>query len=594
MTRKSVLFFEKKTYRSPSEKEKTMPKGIRLFYMTILCFSTLILIFLMDKGLEITDESFYLLKITYPFEDVSKATMFGELYSLLFFRSGGILAIRGLGFILLNIAALFFLSRINRFFVIDKFILYSVGLFSLQTCYWGFLLITPSYNLLAVSSCLVTSGAMIHLLFEEKKDGSSTWVMLLLAVGLAVLYFAKATSAAFFAIFFVLFSLLFLKGKNSFKTIFFVGFSSFILTLIAIVAMFGSPMKYLSAVETSLQISSALGGGYDGLSLIRSLYRDLLVILSPNYFSVRNVFIFPLLILFFKWRGKIESQAEKVVVLNLLYQLTLLVFAKDKISYVEIIYYQFGILLFFLITTGKVEDKKNYLLLAGVSFGTFVASRFGTGNLLFLHGEGSTIFLWGAMIAIIAHVFKNEKLKHFYITCLVAVTLIFATRSILSPYRATSPMWEHRKVLQTKKFNFKLEPRTYVWANEMREQAYANGFQAGNYLLDLTGGSPGALLFLDAKFLGIAWILGGYPGSNQYFKASLSHTACKDFAKAWLLITADGERRIDLTSLHFFGLDVEHDYSCFGDFLFDGHRKETQKLCRPRSELEKKMSNCLR
>lgn len=574
--------------------EKNMNKGIQFAYISYCCLATILLFFLLDKGLEITDESFYLLKITYPLSDIARTTLFGEFYSLFLFKTGGIFLLRLINFILLCTAAAFFFFRIGSLFEINKGILYSLGFFSLYSYYWSFFLTTPSYNSMTLSSCLMAAGGMLHIL-ENKGEKISFRKMLILSGSLIALYFAKPTSAALLSLIVILFSFFFLRFKKSLEVVLVVGGLSFFLSLTIVTILFRSPLGYYEGVKASLHLSGVLGGGYDVQSLFKSLYRDISIIFEYEYFINKNLYIVPVFfILLTSWRKKFKILLDVLIIVNLLSQVIIYLTSKEKMPYMEILLYQFVIISF---AVGFVEtgmDKRNFYIFSLLSFLILIASRFGTNNMLLYNGEGSSVFLWLPIIVASFYFFKREVWRHVYLISLIVITSTLAFSSVSKPYRATSPIWKHKNVFVTEKFNFKLEDSTYVWGKKLRDEAYANGFNSGNFLLDLTGGSPGALLLLDAKFLGVAWILGGYPGSSDFFKESLRQVSCGDIAKAWLLITLDGERRIELKNLKHFGLDFAKDYSCFGDFLFDGHRKETQRLCKPKADLEKKMINCVR
>jgi hypothetical protein len=571
--------------------EKEMFSKIKHFYLGILFFSSFALIFVMNKGLDVTDESYYLLKITQPFEDIVSLVLFGELYQLFFFGDQSLFSIRLIGFALLNISALLLISRICRFFQIDKLAGYSLMLFALQVYYWSNLLLTPSYNLLSLSASLVVAGAMLQLVLDESKKPQALFVILL-SFGLSVLYLAKPSSAALLAVIVTLLVCVFLKERGAIKIISSIGILSLSFTCIAILLIFESMTSYFESLRVTLKLSSALGGGHDLSSIGKSLYVDFLKLMSPLRFIPKNIFILPFFLLWSKWKTKVENHSARLIVFNLIYQVFVLFLIGNIINYIEILFYQLIILLFYFYKFSKEENKRRYYLLVGISFFTLIASRFGTNNSLFLQGQANSILMWAPIVVLAMTVFKNEKWIHFYFSALIIATSGLAYRSIQEPYRAVTPIWEHNNVLSTKKFDFALERNTFDWAKQLIDVAHSSGFQTGNFLIDMTGGSPGAVLLLDAKFLGIPWILGGYSGSDEYFKAALSYSACRDLSKAWLLISSNGSRKVDPKNLKHFGLNLEEDYLCVGDFLFDGHRKENQTICKPKDNLETKLVNC--
>lgn len=66
-------------------------------------------------------------------------------------------------------------------------------------------------------------------------------------------------------------------------------------------------------------------------------------------------------------------------------------------------------------------------------------------------------------------------------------------------------------------------------AKEIARQA---GFTQGSPMIDLTGRSPGLIYALMADSVGLAWVIGGYPGSNQLVIDGLRQVPCGQLAAA--------------------------------------------------------------
>jgi len=138
----------------------------------------------------------------------------------------------------------------------------------------------------------------------------------------------------------------------------------------------------------------------------------------------------------------------------------------------------------------------------------------------------------------------------------VAIIMAGATQQ---PYRQTQP-------LQLQQASVSVGPAARpltvssdfaAYINELRDLAQRSGFVAGTPMIDLTGHYPGALFALDAMAIGQAWMIGGYPGSDQLARAALTLVPCDMIAAAWLLREPQGERELSLSSLLPSGLAFE-------------------------------------
>src|SRR6202011_4769465 len=85
-------------------------------------------------------------------------------------------------------------------------------------------------------------------------------------------------------------------------------------------------------------------------------------------------------------------------------------------------------------------------------------------------------------------------------------------------------------------------------------------FTAGSPVLDLTGNSPGSLYAMGARPLGVAWTLGGYPGSTDFLRAALDDETCEAIAVSWILTEPSAPARFSYEMLRQFGIDITTDY----------------------------------
>ena len=131
--------------------------------------------------------------------------------------------------------------------------------------------------------------------------------------------------------------------------------------------------------------------------------------------------------------------------------------------------------------------------------------------------------------------------------------------------------------------NINKEGANYI--NTIRNLAHANKWKKNNYLIDLTGASPGTLLILGANFITTPWLLGGYDGSFEYTKKSLENGLkflnSADLSKTWILTSPDGNRKIDSSILPTVGINFPINYQSLGQIIFNYDRNETHILWKP-------------
>lgn len=82
-----------------------------------------------------------------------------------------------------------------------------------------------------------------------------------------------------------------------------------------------------------------------------------------------------------------------------------------------------------------------------------------------------------------------------------------------------------------------------------RAQARAAGLEVGTPVVDLAGLSPSLPYVLETRVLGLPWLIGGNPGSNEVAVEMLGRENCADLAKAWILIEPEGPYHLDHASV---------------------------------------------
>jgi hypothetical protein len=214
-----------------------------------------------------------------------------------------------------------------------------------------------------------------------------------------------------------------------------------------------------------------------------------------------------------------------------------------------------------------------------------IAYAFGTNNSYWVSASAiagmfmASGLLLGAMALRVAPnhsiaIFRFSSLSVMAGLMVVAVTLVGAS---MFPYR------QHQGALLMKKSDF--VPGIYVsdsteeYLGELLNVSELYSIVPSTPLIDNTGNSPLAILILGGTPLGSAWVGGGYPGSALAAKTQLSSYSEDCLSQAWVLDSPRGTQRV-------LNLDEGYprpysSYEMVATFK-NPHSNEEQVLYRPR------------
>jgi hypothetical protein len=136
-----------------------------------------------------------------------------------------------------------------------------------------------------------------------------------------------------------------------------------------------------------------------------------------------------------------------------------------------------------------------------------------------------------------------------------------------SPYRQIEPLRSQMSAVYVVpgKSRLFLPEKVAAYIRRLQQLSAANGFEAGDAVVDLTGVSPGALYVMGARSLGVAWTLGGgYPGSADFLTAALDNESCEAIAASWILTEPGATNSFSPEILRQFGIDISTDYQNVG------------------------------
>ncbi|CAM4050639.1 hypothetical protein [Roseateles saccharophilus] len=88
------------------------------------------------------------------------------------------------------------------------------------------------------------------------------------------------------------------------------------------------------------------------------------------------------------------------------------------------------------------------------------------------------------------------------------------------------------------------DTRTAGALNQLADTLKLAGFKPGQPMIEFTGGLPGIVDVLAGQPVGVAWLLGNYPGSSAAAGIVLSRVSIEQWRQTWLITSVDASRRI--------------------------------------------------
>lgn len=182
---------------------------------------------------------------------------------------------------------------------------------------------------------------------------------------------------------------------------------------------------------------------------------------------------------------------------------------------------------------------------------------FGTNGNYWWSAGAAAVFWTGAATVLLRTVIDPTTGLRTLIPIVVASfsgCLMLLAIGMEHPYRQSTPLREDVAEVRIGRGRVGVSPDMALYAKRIGEIAILNGMQSGTPLIDLTGHQPGVARLLDAKAVGQAWIVGGYPGSTAAAVKIVEAVHCADLVDAWLLTEPEGPRALPTTVLGAYGL----------------------------------------
>jgi len=570
-------------------------------------------------GIDLTDESFYIVWISNPFIYSVSASQFGYVYHQLYeWVNGDIAALRQINILITYGLALlltdtFFrkvifqhsvpLSWTRRIILSASFA--SASLSSLV--FQGLWLPTPSYNSLAFQALLIAETGV--LLSEKKVSPTVLFGWTLIGFGGWLAFMAKPTTAAALGVGVII--QLIAAGKFSFRH-FLIPISVAIgLLILSALYLDGSLSGFLNRLQSAVADGNILSSSHSILVLLKKL-------LSFPVAPGKAVIIFigsatSIIVAYYSGRV-IKSKYFAIIASIPAISIVIIVLLKatkvDKLILEGGSMLQLFLLLIIPFLLFSFAAMNRGQLLSQLSISEKVLAicfffmphvyAFGTNNDYWLAGSSAGLFWFlSGLYLLRSSGLQDKKLFMTLFPFGLATQLLTAAIVLIGlakPYRQPQPLWMNSHIVSFGRSTSPLILSDDYGISIERAVNAANqaGFEKGTPVIDLTGKSPGMLYFLGAINIGQPWMIGGYPGSDHYAVQSLKKVPTRELVASWVLFEPDSPRHLAPRILESIGADFIRDYEVMASWSIpdDGKKLRIQYLLMPRRTIATAMKAC--
>ncbi|MBY0235426.1 MAG: hypothetical protein K2W93_10615, partial [Burkholderiaceae bacterium] len=523
--------------------------------LTVLCVGWVL--YLSHYGIDLTDESFYLVSMANPFIYSVSSTQFGLVYHPLYVLLGGDIAALRQANVLITYGLSFALAYA---FLLKEFDGQVLG----------------SKEKVVLSAGLATTALATSVfagLWLPTPSCVAGWI--LIAVGGWLTFLAKPTSAAVLMLCAGVY--LIAARKFSFRWVAVSAGLAVGLTISFGILIDGSLTAFIARLEGGVNVGKTLEGGHTVWNILRvdsfhlgSKVKTLLINSTLIFFVA--AFLVKSKNNGLRWGGWALS-------IGFVAAACLLMFDgwPDVLGYGHF----HGLLLWsipyaavILLAAMHGSQGIGVVLRERWPFAlTFLilpyAYAIGTSNNYWILSSQAGIFWVLVGLVFLRPLHQDKQIASSFLVLCLAVQLIVVAvvqAAVERPYRQPQPLRQQIYPLAIGGVNSQLfVPEGFGrYLTSIGELAKRAGFQAGTPMIDLSGVSPGVPYFLGAMSVGQAWVIGGYPGSNRLAMEMQKMAACRDLAAAWLLVEPNGVARISPEILLKFGANLATDYTMVG------------------------------
>ncbi len=591
---------------------------MKIVYVALALVPWTLILLAAPYGFDMTDEGFYLMSIAYPEDVTATFSMFGAvLHPLYDIAQRDVASFRGLGALIwFGIAVV--VSWCTHGFLMDQRADNAPTGFSKQTrfqvtlllasagaLYYGFWVLTPSYNWLTLVGLALFWFGFILWLKRSPRQEVNPLGAAIFAFAAALIFWAKATSASLLMLY-PLFALILDRGHRihmlNVKTL--VGGLGGLLIGLSLPVLPGiAPQAVIDTLAQGIEFQhllrpdaySSIGG-----TLLQGLLETVYLFSENRYLAdaiwlwLLPLIISGLVVRFSKRTARVQA-ARLILIIGLVVNIVVLTLAlSDEVGLWSLnmvllisIYFLLGHIIQSSMNRSSARSQSirtiRWIL---PIFGLIFVYVFGTSNsYAFQSGMAAYFYLLGlsVLFMMIQDGTINALLLRSIIPLLLIANIFLVFTSSSTPYRQDQPVWQmsHSIMLAGHTNSLRVQEDTARYAAELQNMASAAGFQPATPLIDLTGGSPGVAYVLNARAYGFPWILGGYPGSVPATLFVLRQFPAAELERAWLLTgNEELETHLPVSILPEVNLEFPSRYSAVGTIRWI-NSTEIQTLWKP-------------
>ena len=535
--------------------------------------TVLVLIVLSNRGLDLTDESFYILSIADPGRYPVTDTQFGSVYHPLWLLSGGDIAVlRSLNIVLTvaigSLASWLVLSRghhprVNRLPLAALSVTFGVvALMAISP--W---LVSPSYNTLtAQGSLLVVCGVATALRSQGRHPASWRTALLpgvLTGLGGVTVFVAKPPAAG--AIGVVVLLTLLVLGPAGRRVALTSAISAIILLLVAAILIDGSVPEFVHRVADAARDDQLLGSDYSVAHMLtpqrpHASLTFLALSLGIGGFTLLGARAAV------GWGARTARWQLAAALTMLVASALVVVHTPGVLAMTDS---STGLAVTFLALPAAAVlanwraagRERGDLPCACLLIVLPYAGAIGTNN---AYWYNATLYILPLVLAgalVLLPAVRYHGPRALVALALSGLLLVVGTLGVnaRAPYRQPGPIWAASVSTRIgADGQLGLDGSTAREVSSLQKAAAREGFRARTPLIDLTGESPGAAVVLGASAPGAPWLIGGYPGSDAYAARLLGRASCVELAHAWLLSAPASTRPLSATVLETFGATLDN------------------------------------
>jgi hypothetical protein len=530
----------------------------------LLAVQAALFLWMAPRGFEFTDEAFYLLNYLHWRELTATATYFGFYFEGLFRLLGQSVAVmRVAGLVLLLCSSAWFACTLDRWLAppaeprhpaqSSRAFVAVIGAAAGMSFYSQLTTLrAPAYNLLALCGALVSTGCLLRLLAGPVRWRAQAGLLAGHGLALVACGLAKPTSGALLALVQLLLGLL--AGRVWLRS-----------ALLPLTLSAGAAAVSTLALLTLLQPAwpGAVSAALVLMADIES--RSVLLLARQASWELQRAVashgawaLGTVLLAVAAARPAWRKATVPVLVPGLAAAVCWLIVDEARAAlWWPAAIASVGMLLVLARSArtgearpaGDARRAVSLLLLCGLP----PALSFGTNMPLLLHSRINAVFALLALVAAILLLRQRGLLgaraAGIAMTIMALPGLVLHVRAgwqADGAYRQFSALGAQRVEVRAGAAGaaLRVDPATAETLRRVTAMVQDAGFVAGQSLLDLTGDGPGLVYAVGGRPLGVAWLPGGYPGSDKAAARLLGSVPEERLRSAWLLTSDTNPRAI--------------------------------------------------